>query len=75
MITRESVTQLIEQKIAEILRESKLDEFKVHGTEGGMDSGKDGAQAGNQAPIRDASNNVPNGGETPNPDNYKHKLS
>jgi hypothetical protein len=34
----------IEQKIAEILAESKqLDEFKVHGTEGGTDSGKDGA--------------------------------
>ena len=65
----------IEQKIAEILAESKkLDEFKVHGTEGGTDSGKDGAQAGNQAVIRDASNNVPNGGETPNPDNSRNNV-
>ena len=65
----------IEQKIAEILAESKkLDEFKVHGTEGGMDSGKDGAQAGDQSAIRDASNNVPNGGETPNPDNARNNV-
>jgi hypothetical protein len=65
----------IEQKIAEILAESKkLDEFKVHGTEGGMDSGKDGAQAGDQSAIRDASNNVPNGGETPNPDNSRNNV-
>ena len=65
----------IEQKIAEILAESKkLDEFKVHGTEGGMDSGKDGAQAGDQSPIRVASNNVPNGGETPNEANAKNNV-
>jgi hypothetical protein len=65
----------IEQKIAEILAESKkLDEFKVHGTEGGTDSGKDGAKAGDQSPIRDASNNVPNGGETPNPANDKNNV-
>jgi len=65
----------IEQKIAEILAESKkLDEFKVHGTEGGTDSGKDGAQAGDKAAIRDASNNVPNGGETPNADNAKNNV-
>ena len=65
----------IEQKIAEILAESKkLDEFKVQGTEGGTDSGKDGAQTGNQAVIRDASNNVPNGGETPNPDNSRNNV-
>ena len=65
----------IEQKIAEILAESKkLDEFKVHGTEGGTDSGKDGAQAGDKSVIRDASNNVPNGGETPNADNAKNNV-
>ena len=65
----------IEQKIAEILAESKqLDEFKVAGKEGGTDSGKDGAQAGDKAVIRDASNNVPNGGETPNPDNQKNNV-
>jgi hypothetical protein len=65
----------IEQKIAEILAESKqLDEFKVYGTEGGMDSGKDGAQAGDQSVIRDASNNVPNGGETPNAENAKNNV-
>jgi hypothetical protein len=65
----------IEQKIAEILAESKqLDEFKVAGTEGGMDPGTHGAVAGNQAVIRDASNNVPNGGETPNADNAKNNV-
>jgi hypothetical protein len=65
----------IEQKIAEILAESKkLDEFKVQGTEGGMDSGKDGAEAGDQSPIRAASNNVPNGGETPNEANAKNNV-
>ena len=65
----------IEQKIAEILAESKqLDGFKVAGTEGGMDPGTHGAVAGNQAVIRDASNNVPNGGETPNADNAKNNV-
>jgi len=65
----------IEQKIAEILAESKqLDEFKVSGKEGGMDPGTHGAVAGNQAVIRDASNNVPNGGETPNADNAKNNV-
>ena len=65
----------IEQKIAEILAESKqLDEFKVQGTEGGTDSGKDGAQTGDQSPIRVASNNVPNGGETPNEANAKNNV-
>ena len=65
----------IEQKIAEILAESKkLDEFKVAGKEGGMDPGTHGAVAGNQAVIRDASNNVPNGGETPNPDNSRNNV-
>ena len=65
----------IEQKIAEILAESKkLDEFKVHGTEGGMDSGKDGAQAGDQSPIRDASNNVPTSNPAQNADNDRNDV-
>lgn len=65
----------IEQKIAEILAESKkLDEAQYAGKEGGMDSGKDGAQAGDQSPIRVASNNVPNGGETPNEANAKNNV-
>ena len=67
----------IEQKIAEILAESKkqkLDEFKVAGKEGGQDSGKDGAGAGDQTPIRTAQNTVPNGGETPNPDNARNNV-
>lgn len=67
----------IEQKIAEMLAESnkqQLDEYKVAGKEGGMDSGKDGAQAGDQAVIRSATNTVPNGGETPNPENAKNNV-
>ena len=65
----------IEQKIAEILAESKkLDEFKVHGTEGGMDSGKDGAKAGDQSPIRDASNNVPTSNPAQNADNDRNDV-
>ena len=65
----------IEQKIAEILAESKkLVEAQYAGKEGGMDSGKDGAQAGDQSPIRVASNNVPNGGETPNEANAKNNV-
>lgn len=66
----------IEQKIAEILAESKakqLDEFKVAGKEGGQDSGKHGAVAGDQAVIRQG-NAVPNGGETPNPDNARNNV-
>jgi hypothetical protein len=39
-----------------------------------MDPGTHGAVAGNQAVIRDASNNVPNGGETPNADNAKNNV-
>ena len=65
----------IEQKIAEMLAESsKLDEFKVAGKEGGMDPGTHGAQAGDQAVIRTATNTVPNGGETPNPANAKNNV-
>ena len=65
----------IEQKIAEMLAESsKLDEFKVAGKEGGMDPGTHGAQAGDQAVIRTATNTVPNGGVTPNPANAKNNV-
>ena len=67
----------IEQKIAEILAESKkqkLDEFKVAGAEGGSKSAKDAAGAGDQTPIRTAQNTVPNGGETPNPDNARNNV-
>jgi hypothetical protein len=67
----------IEQKIAEMLAESnkqQLDEFKVSGKEGGMDTGKDGAQSGDQSVMRTATNTVPNGGETPNPENAKNNV-
>jgi len=65
----------IEQKIAEILAESKkLDEFKVAGKEGGTESGKDGAQAGDQSPIRDASNNVPTSNPAQNADNDRNDV-
>ena len=66
----------IEQKIAEILAESKkqqLDEFKVAGNEGGSKSTKENAAAGDQAVIR-SGNPVPNGGETPNPDNARNNV-
>jgi hypothetical protein len=58
----------IEQKIAEILAEAK-----IHGKEGGSDSGKDGAVAGDQSPIRqgDAS---PAQGENQNPDNKRNDV-
>jgi len=65
----------IEQKIAEMLAESsQLDEFKVSGKEGGMDTGKDGAQAGDKSVMRTATNTVPNGGETPNPDSARNNV-
>jgi len=66
----------IEQKIAEILAESKkqkLDEAKFAGTEGGSKSAKENAEAGDQAVIR-TGNPVPNGGETPNPDNARNNV-
>ena len=66
----------IEQKIAEILAESKkkqLDEAKFAGAEGGSKSTKEGAAAGDQAVIRQG-NAVPNGGETPNPDNARNNV-
>jgi hypothetical protein len=58
----------IEQKIAEILAESK-----VHGTEGGSKSTTENASAGDQSVIR-TGNPVPNGGETPNPDNARNNV-
>ena len=67
----------IEQKIAEILAESKnkqLDEAKLAGAETGKKDVTANAGAGDQTPIRDASNNVPNGGETPNPDNARNNV-
>lgn len=65
----------IEQKIATILAESKkLNEAKFAGAEGGKDSTTGGAHAGDQAPIRDAAQNVPNGGETPNPDHARNNV-
>lgn len=65
----------IEQKIAEMLAESsKLDEVKLAGKEGGSDPGTHGAQPGDQAVIRTATNTVPNGGETPNPDHARNNV-
>ena len=67
----------IEQKIAEILAESKakqLDEVKLAGKEGGSNNAKPNGSNGDQTPIRDAQNNVPNGGETPNPDNARNNV-
>lgn len=65
----------IEQKIATILAESKkLNEAKLAGSEGGKDSTTGGAHAGDQTPIRDAVLNVPNGGETPNPDSARNNV-
>ena len=65
----------IERKIAEMLAQSKLNEgVTLAGKEGGMDPGTHGAVAGNPAVIRDASNNVPNGGETPNADNARNNV-
>lgn len=58
----------IEQKIAEILAEAK-----VHGKEGGSDSGKDGAVAGDQSPVRQG-DAVPAQGENQNPDNKRNDV-
>jgi len=68
----------IEQKIAEILAESKkqqLDEFKVAGKEGGSNSAKPSGSNGDQSVIRTATNSVPNGGETPNPDVERNNVT
>lgn len=66
----------IELKIASILAESKqkrLAEAKLAGAEGGSKSTKENAQAGDQAVMRNG-NAVPNGGETPNPDNARNNV-
>lgn len=68
----------IEQKIAEMLAESRakeLDEAKFAGKEGGQDSGKDGAQAGDQAVIRSSSNAVPASNPEANPPNSKNFVT
>ena len=65
----------IEQKIAEILAESKakqIDEAKLGGTETGAKDVAAGA-GGEKAVIRQG-NAVPNGGETPNPDNARNNV-
>lgn len=64
----------IEQKIAEILAESKqLDEFKSMGKEGGQDSGKDGAVAADKAVVRKG-NAIPAENAAQNPDNDKNDV-
>jgi hypothetical protein len=65
----------IEQKIAEVLAESKarqLEEAKFAGKEGGSNNTKPNGVNGDRQPIRSAQNTVPNGGETPNPDNERN---
>jgi uncharacterized coiled-coil protein SlyX len=58
----------IEQKIAEILAESKL-----AGAEGGSKTTTENAQGGDKSVIRTGTP-VPNGGETPNPDNARNNV-
>jgi uncharacterized coiled-coil protein SlyX len=58
----------IEQKIAEILAEAKY-----AGKEGGSDPGTHGAVTADKAVVRQG-NAVPNGGETPNPDNARNNV-
>ena len=65
----------IEQKIAQILAESKqqkLDEAKLAGAETGSKDVAAGA-SGEKAVIRQG-NAVPNGGETPNPDSARNNV-
>lgn len=65
----------IEQKIAQILAESKkqkLDEAKLGGAETGAKDVTKGA-SGETAVIRQG-NAVPNGGETPNPDSARNNV-
>ena len=66
----------IEQKIANILAESKkqqLDEAKLGGAETGKKDVTANSAGGDSAPIRQG-NAVPNGGETPNPDNARNNV-
>jgi len=67
----------IEQKIAEILAESKakqLDEAKLSGAETGKKDVTANSAGGDKEPIRQG-NAVPNGGETPNPDNARNNVT
>jgi hypothetical protein len=67
----------IEQKIAEILAESKakqLDEAKLAGAETGKKDVTAHSAGGDKEPIRQG-NAVPNGGETPNPDNARNNVT
>ena len=67
----------IEQKIAEILAESKakqLDEAKLAGAETGKKDVTANSAGGDKEPIRQG-NAVPNGGETPNPDNARNNVT
>jgi len=64
----------IEQKIAEILAESKqLDEFKVYGTEGGSNSAKQHEVNADSAPVRKG-NAIPATAETENEANKKNNV-
>jgi hypothetical protein len=64
----------IEQKIAEILAESKqLDEFKVAGKEGGSNSTKEHETVADATPVRKG-NAIPAQGETANADNAKNNV-
>jgi uncharacterized coiled-coil protein SlyX len=71
----------IEQKIAEILAESKqkqiaegqIEEVKLAGAEGGSKTTTENAEGGDKSVIR-TGNPVPNGGETPNPDNARNNV-
>lgn len=58
----------IEQKIAEILAEAK-----IHGSEGGSDSGKHGAVAGDQSPVRQGDAAKAQSPEQ-NPDNKRNDV-
>jgi hypothetical protein len=67
----------IEQKIAEILAESKsaeLNEFKVSGAEGGEDSGKHGAHAADPAVVRQG-DAIPATAVVANPDNARNNAT
>jgi hypothetical protein len=66
----------IEQKIAKILAESKsqqVDEAKLAGAETGGKDVTAGSAGGDKSVIRQG-NPVPNGGETPNPDNARNNV-
>lgn len=65
----------IEQKIAEMLAQSKLNEgVTLAGKEGGMDSGKDGAQAGDQTTPGGTPTSAKPEAAAQNPDNAKNNV-